>query len=338
MKTSEIVLAGDVGGTKTRLARATVEDGLAVRLDDVAVYPSAEHESLGALVREYLSSRGFQPRRAAVGVAGPVVDGRCVATNIPWVVDEREVRAASGAEAAFLLNDLEIMANGIAALSDRDFVTLSEGRPDPRGNAALLAAGTGLGEALLFFDGTRLVPSACEGGHTDFGPRTQDEAELLAWLRARHGHVSYERIVSGPGLESVYEFFSERDRQDGSAGSEPAALAVARREKRLSAAVSEHALRGLDPVAAAALDLFVSVYGAEASNLALKGMATGGVFVGGGIAPKILPKLRDGAFMRAFRDKGRLAPVVEAMPVRVIVNESTPLLGAARYAVSGRLR
>lgn len=332
----ETVLAGDVGGTRTRLARATVTDGDLVRLDDVAVYPSDAHSSLAALIRDYLSSRGFSPRRAAVGVAGPVVDGRCVATNIPWIVDERDVKEASKAEAAFLLNDLEIMANGIAALSGEDLVTLSPGRRDPRGNAALLAAGTGLGEALLFFDGKRLVPSACEGGHTDFGPRSPDEAALLAWLAARHGHVSYERIVSGPGLEAIYEFLSERDRRPGV--KEPEALAAARREKRLSAAVSEQALNGLDPVAVAALDVFVSAYGAEASNLALKGMATGGVYVGGGIAPKILPKLTDGSFLRAFRDKGRLTPVVEAMPVHVIVNERTSLLGAARYAVSGRLR
>jgi len=321
---SESVLAGDVGGTSTRLARAVVASERDVRLEDVVVYRSAEHKSLDAVLRDYAAKTGFRPRRAAVGVAGPVVDGRCVATNLAWVVDERDVLGATGAEAAFLLNDLEIMANGIAALRRDDLATLAEGRRDPRGNAALVAAGTGLGEALLFFDGKRLVPSACEGGHTDFGPRSADEAALLAFLAARHGHVSYERIVSGPGLEAIYEFYAER------AGRSPASAP--------SAVVSERALAGSDPVATQALDLFVSVFGAEASNLALKGMATGGVYVGGGIAPKLLPKLRDGSFLRAFRDKGRLAPVVEKMPVHVIVNERTSLLGAARYAVSGRLR
>ncbi len=332
----ETVLAGDVGGTKTRLARAVVGGGgTSVRLSAIAVYRSADHAGLGPVIRDYLAKNAFAPRRAAVGVAGPIENGRCVATNLPWVVDVDEIREASGAESAGLHNDLEIMANGIAALEgEKDLVTLNEGRRDPRGNMCLVAAGTGLGEAVLFFDGKRLVPSACEGGHTDFGPRTDDETELLVALRRKHGRVSYERVLSGPGLEAIYSFLSERDRT----GPEPARIAEARRKGRLAEAVSESGLKGADAIAARALDVFVSIYGAEASNLALKTMATAGVFLGGGIAPRILEKLRSGAFMAAFRDKGRLEPVVAKMPVRVIVNEYASLVGAARYAVSGPLR
>jgi glucokinase len=322
------LLAGDVGGTKTALALFEKEAG-GPRLLREATLPSREFESLEAAVARFLGA-GPRPAIAAacLGVAGPVVDGRCVATNLPWVIDERTLAAAIATPTVKLLNDLEVAAHGVLALPASELVTLQEG-VRRQGHMVLIAAGTGLGEALIVQDGPRRIVIASEGGHSDFGPRDDLEEDLLRFLRKEFGRVSVERILSGPGLFNVYRFL----RETGWAP-ESAAVAARMRAGDPSAVVTEMALADRDRMCGKALDIFVSVYGAVAGNLALTAMAGGGVLVGGGIAPRILPRLTAGGFVAAFRDKGRLAPVLDAMPIRVALNPRAPLLGAAQVAAT----
>ena len=318
-----MILAGDIGGTNTRLA---LFNGDSREPHCLETYPSADHDSLEELVRVFLSRHPVEVSHACFGVAGPVRDGRIAGVNLAWPVDCSRVAASLGLPSVGLINDLEANAYGIAALGPDDVVCLNEGAPDAAGNRAVISAGTGLGEAGLYWDGTRHHPFAAEGGHTDFGPRSELQLGLLRFLAAEHDHVSYERVCSGMGLVNVYRYLVH-------SGSllEPEWY---RSAPDRAAAISQAALDGRDDVAAKALDLMISIYGAEAGNLALKVMATGGVYLGGGIAPKILPRLQDGAFMRAFTDKGRLSSILENIPVRVILNDKTALLGAAICAAS----
>jgi glucokinase len=320
------VLAGDIGGTKTALALFDkTARGLVLLRDDTL--SSRGFESLEAAIERFLAA-GPRPAIDAVclGVAGPVVDGRCVATNLPWVIDERALATAIPAGRVKLLNDLEVAAHGVLGLPDDELRVLQPGVPH-RGHMVLIAAGTGLGEALIVQDADRRKVIASEGGHADFAPRDDVEDDLLRFLRKEFGRVSLERVLSGPGLFNVYRFL----RETGWAR-ESAEVSARMRAGDPSAVVTEMALAGRDRMCAKALDIFVSAYGAEAGNLALKAMAVGGVFVGGGIAPRILPRLTSGAFVTAFRDKGRLAPLMEAMPVHVALNPRAPLLGAAKVA------
>ena len=318
-----MILAGDVGGTKTNLA---VFDA---RLRPVlsGTFSSSERGGLGEIVREFVADAGRGFDRACFGVAGPVIDGRSRITNLPWVVDAKALAAELGIAAVWLLNDLEATAYGIAALKEEELVVLSAGAPGARGNAAIIAAGTGLGEAGMYWDGSGHRPFACEGGHGDFSPRDDLEIELLRYLRARMVRVGWERILSGPGLHRIYEFLRDTGR-----GEEPAWLVERLRVEDPTAAISGAALEGTSPLCSKALDLFVSLYGAEAGNLALKVMATGGVYVGGGIAPRILERLRGPLFMDAFTAKEPMRDLVASIPVRVILNDRCALLGAARYA------
>jgi glucokinase len=322
------VLAGDVGGTKTALALFAREAG-GLRLVRDDTLPSRDFASLEAAIARFL---GAGPRlaiaAACVGVAGPVVDGRCVTTNLPWVIDERTLAAAIAVPRVKLLNDLEVAAHGVLALPASELRTLQEGTPR-QGNMVLIAAGTGLGEALIVQDGERRIVIASEGGHRDFAPRDDLEDDLLRFLRKEVGRVSVERILSGPGLFSVYRFL-----RDTGWAPESHEVAARMRAGDPSIVVTEMALAGRDRMCVKALDVFVSVYGAEAGNLALTVMAGGGVLVGGGIAPRILPRLGAGGFVAAFRDKGRLAPVMDAMPIRVALDPRAPLLGAAQIAAS----
>ena len=264
---------------------------------------------------------------ARPSVAGPVVDGRVRTTNLPWLIDARELAGDLGLGTAGLINDLEANAWGIGALGPDDFAVLNEGAPGAHGNQAVIAAGTGLGEAGLYWDGAMHRPFACEGGHANFAPSGPVEIDLLRYLAERFDHVSWERVVSGPGVFNVYAFLRDTDR-----GRESAAVAEHLKTDDPSAVVSRSALLGKDPLASAALELFARLYGSEAGNLALKMMATGGVFVGGGVAPKILPKLREGGFMDAFKAKGPMRRLVESIPVRVVLNDKAALIGAARFA------
>jgi glucokinase len=305
-----LILAGDIGGTKTHLALFT-DDGN--RLLELATYPTAERD-MPFMIEALLSKSSAEVRHACLGVAGPVRDGRSSAVNLGWPVDAAEVADFIGVPAVEVINDLEANAHGIAALGPDDFALLNAGDPEASGNAAVIAAGTGLGEAGLFWDGERHLPFATEGGHADFAPRNELEVELCRRLASETGHVSYERVCSGMGLESIYRFLGGPATSAGE--------------------ISRAAAEGTDECAVEALNLMVSIYGAEAGNLALKVMATGGIYLGGGIAPKILPKLSDGTFMRAFTDKGRFSSVLERIPVRVILNDKAALLGAARCAAA----
>lgn len=322
-----VIVVGDVGGTKTHLA-LMARRGRRWHLGHAQRYVTRQHASLAALVGDFLVRQRSRPSAACFGVAGPVTNGRCSGTNLPWDIDERALRRQLKLNALWLMNDLVATAYSLEALPSRSVAALNAGRPQPRGTMAVIAAGTGLGEAALVWDGRgyRAIPS--EGGHADFAPRTPIEIELLKALTRRHrGHVSYERIVSGPGKVAIYEFLNARRR-----GTEPAWLRERFAFGDRSAIISEAALAGRSALCHRALELFVSIYGAEAGNLALKVLATGGVYLGGGIAPTILPLLRGGAFMKAFCDKGRLAPLMRQIPVRVILEDRVALLGAARYA------
>jgi len=269
-----------------------------------------------------------RPDVACFGIAGPVHNGRVETSNLPWIIEQSKLAKQIQLPATLLINDLEANAWGIGGLMPEDLTSLNQVGPAV-GNQAVIAPGTGLGEAGLFWDGSRHQVYACEGGHADFAPRGELQIELLRFLRARFGHVSYERILSGPGLLNGYEFL--RDQQKGKESPE---LAAAMKQGDAAAAISGAAMTGTDPLAEQALDLWIRVYGAEAANLALKAMATGGLFLAGGITPKILSKLQGPLFMQAFLDKGRMRPLVESMPVHVVTNDKAGLLGAARCAAT----
>jgi glucokinase len=301
--------------------------GFELRLLRSETRPSRDFESLEAVVRGFVNGGARAPIAAACfGVAGVVVDGHATATNLPWTVDEKALQAAIPSPQVTLLNDLEAAAWGVLQLPPADLVSLQEGARRG-GHKALIAAGTGLGEALILSEGTRHHVVASEGGHTDFAPRTDRESSLLEYLRREFGHVSYERVLSGPGLFNVYRFL-----RDTRGLVEPSWLRERLESGDPSAAISETALAGGHPLCVEALDIFASIYGAEAGNLALKAMALGGVYVGGGIGPKIRAKLTDGSFIEAFRDKGRFAPLMASIPVQLALDPRAPLLGAALVA------
>jgi glucokinase len=324
-----VILAGDVGGTKTHLAlyepAASVREPVLERR-----LPSCEYATLEALVHEFLAGAPARPSRAVLGVAGPVVGQRVDATNLPWRIGAAELSAGFGGAPVLLVNDLEATAWGLSLLDASEVETLHPGTPQP-GNRALIAAGTGLGEALLVWDGEIWRPCASEGGHADFAPRDALEDELLRWLRKRHGRVSYERVLSGPGLADLYRFLAATGR--GTAARDVAARFETAGDP--GAVVSTAALDGSCERARLALERFVSIYGAEAGNLALKALAVGGVYLGGGIAPRILPFLRSGGFLEAFRDKGRLGPMLAHIPVTLLRDDRAALWGAARLAQAG---
>jgi glucokinase len=320
------VLAGDIGGTNARLTAFEAEEGR-FRPEASDVFPSRDYGSLEDIVARFMSSHGIECEIASFGVPGPVRDGRAEITNLPWVVEASSLADHTGIERVVVLNDLEAQAWGIAALEPQDFVALNEGSADASGNAALISAGTGLGQAGLYWDGERHRPFACEGGHASFAPRGELQLALQEFLTRRFGgHVSWERVVSGPGFVNLHDFLVEHRSAENSTEH----LEVSHEDEPEE--ITKLALEGRCSFCVQALGLFVEFYGAEASNLALKLMATGGVYLGGGIAPKVISKLKEPAFMEAFLDKGRMRPLLEAMPVRVIVNEGTALLGAARYA------
>lgn len=324
-----LILAGDVGGTKVAFGLFE-EAGSGLRPVREARFVSREFASFEDVLARFLADQGEPLLRAACcAVAGPVIGGRCATTNLPWVLDEAALARAAGVPRARLVNDGEAAAYGMLWLGDDEVHVLQRGQlPVGRGNVALIAAGTGLAEAVLSWDGSAHHAVASEGGHADFAPRTEVEIELLRYLRAAvGGRVSYERVLSGPGIVNVYSFL-----RDTGYAPEPAWLAEKLRGGDRAAAIAEVGLAGTEPLCARALELFVSLYGAEAGNLALKCVAVGGVFVGGGIAPKILPALQRGDFMRSFTDKGRFSGLLERIEVRVALNPRAPLLGAAHCA------
>ncbi len=306
------VLAGDIGGTHARLA--LVETGNRLRVLAEASYPSQDAPGLAPLVERFLAGKTPRPTRACFAVAGPVVGGEARATNLAWVVNAAALSGQLGIRHLRLINDFEAAGYGVLQLDGPDLATLQQGIAVDRGPIAVIGAGTGLGEGFLFWEVDRYRAHPSEGGHVSFAAETPRQATLGAFLAQRYGRVSYERVLSGPGLASVYEFVSGRVEDP--------------------AAISERGLAGTDPHAVEALDLFAAVYGAQAGNLALTVLATGGVYLCGGIAPRLIAKLGDGTFINAFNGKGRLAPVMARMPVRVVMSPDVGLLGAAAVAAS----
>jgi glucokinase len=326
-----MILAGDIGGTKTNLGLFEVIDG-ALQLKRQQSFPSKTHSDLESIIAEFLRSSELSKDSilaACFGIAGPVIDGRTSTPNLPWIVDSRSLSRQLDLGSVRLMNDLESTGYGVAELKAGEFLTMNEGRP-AEGNRALLAAGTGMGMASLFWTGKDHFVSPSEGGHADFAARTNDEIELLRFIKDKFERVSIERLLSGPGLFNIYDYL----RHSGKYGSELPQIANRFKEEDPSSVISKAALSGECPMTVKALDMFVAIYGATAGNAALTLMATGGVYVGGGIAPKIKEKLVDGTFMSAFIDKGRLSDLMKTMPVHVILNDKTALLGAARVAAS----
>lgn len=322
------VLAGDIGGTKTFLGLFDiVEDRLELARE--GAFENTRFGGIDEVISGFLKKDGGSGIAAAsFGIAGPVIENRSTLTNLPWVIDGSEISKRFGIKKLGLMNDLVATAWSVDVLSGDDISTLQAGRKKA-GNSALIAAGTGLGEAVLFWDGTTHTPSGSEGGHADFAPRNDVEIELLEYLMGFWDHVSYERVLSGPGLVTVYNFF-----KDKRGGKEPAYLTERIREEGAAPAISEEAIAGKDENCRDAMELFVSIYGAEAGNLALKSMAVDGVYIGGGIAPKIIKALEGGLFIESFRQKGRFEELLSEIPVNVILNEKAGLQGAAVYAAS----
>jgi glucokinase len=327
---TETILAGDLGGTKTLLALYHAKGGRFALLRD-ATYPSRGHRTFEEILDAFLAAGEREPIDAACfDVAGPVVEGRVQTTNLPWLLDERALATKLGTPRVKLLNDLEATAYGMLHLPTADLACLHPGASPARpGHIAVIAAGTGLGEAYLFWDGKDHRPVASEGGHADFAPRTDLEIGLLRWLRQKvGGHVSYERVLSGPGLSDVYAYL----RESGAAAESEALKTELAAGGDPSAAVSRAALEHHDALATRALDLFCELYGAEAGNMALRCLTSGGVYLGGGIAPKILPALRR-SFVKGYLDKGRFEKLLRDIPVHVSLEPRTALLGAAHFAL-----
>jgi glucokinase len=315
-----MLLAGDIGGTNTRLGLFTASVPRPAPVD-VRTYATGGFPSLESMLARFLADAGIEREAisgAAFGVAGPVVHGRAALTNAAWQIDDHRVAAALGLPVVLLLNDLLAMAHAIPVLGPGELYTLQSGDADPTGNVSLIAPGTGLGEAILVRTGGRLVPSPSEGGHADFAPRTTREVGLLAFLTARYGRAGYERVISGPGLVNIHRFVHRTPCPCANPDSADAA-----------AQISAAALEARCPACVEALDLFVAVLGAECGNSALRGLTTGGVFLGGGIPPKIIPALVRPTFIEAFRAKAPMEHLVAAIPVKAILCPDPGLLGAA---------
>jgi glucokinase len=325
-----MLLAGDIGGTKTMLAIFALREGPRAALIE-ETFPSAQYLSLEAVVREFLARTDLPVDRACFGVAGPVLGGRATVTNLPWEMEEAHLAEALGIETVHLLNDLEAIANAVPLLEARDLHTLNHRSPEPGGAIAVIAPGTGLGEAFLTWDGTRYQAHPSEGGHADFAPSNVLELGLLRYLQDIHGHVSWERVCSGIGIPNIYAYLKAIGHAD-----EPTwfadKLATARDATPL---IVNSALGAEDrcDLCVATVSTFCAILGSEAGNLALKVLATGGVYLGGGIPPRVLPVLDNRSFMHSFQDKGRFAELMIRLPVHVILNPQAALLGAARYGL-----
>jgi glucokinase len=325
-----MIIAGDIGGTKTNVALFESDGRCLGRVVVAQSFPSGKYNSLEDILGEFVAAHHPDKlTHACFGVAGPVVDGRVETSNLRWVVSCERLAETLGIKRVGLINDLEATAFGIETLKPEQLYTLNEGDGARLGHRALIAAGTGLGMAGIFFDGRRFHPMASEGGHVDFAPRNEEEFRMLLYLREKlGGRVSYERVLSGMGLFNVYSFL-----RDTGYGEEPAWLAEEISSGDKSAAVSRAGLEGKCDLAVKALDMLVELYGAMSGNLALILKPLGGLYIGGGIAPKIIEKLKDGTFMRNYGDKGRMSGLVNSIPVRVILDDKTALYGAGRRAL-----
>jgi glucokinase len=323
-----MILAGEIGATRTRLAAFQTE-GNKLELVVERTYKSPEHGGLQEIINTFVKTEGIPVHSACFGVAGPVRAGRSKISNLPWTIDSRELASQLKLGSVGLINDLEAYAYGIDALESKDLVTLSEGVEDAEGNRVVISARTGLGVAGLYWDGFRHHPFPCEGGHADFAPKNDLEGELAQYLRKKYDHVSCERILSGPGIKNIYDFL-----RDAGKAEEPAWL-----QKQMNEApdppalISQLALENKAAICDQSLNIFVGVYGSETGNCALNFLATGGVFIGGSIAAKIVPRMQHPAFMNSFLDKGRMRSLLADIPVKIVVNDDSGIIGAARYTL-----
>jgi glucokinase len=323
-----MILAGEIGATRTRLAAFETEGNRLQRVVE-KTYMSQEHGGLSDLLAQFVRVEGIPVHSACFGAAGPVRGGRSKISNLPWIIDSRELAKQLKLDSVGLLNDLEAYAYGIDVLESKDFIVLSEGSDDAEGNRAVISARTGLGMAGLYWDDFRHHPFACEGGHADFAPRNDLQMELLGYLQKKYGRISCERILSGPGIKNIYEFLRDAHkaeepewlRDQMNAAPDPPAL------------ISQLALQGKAAICDQTLSIFVSVVGAETGNCALNFMSTGGIFVGGSIAAKIVPKMKDPVFMQSFLDKGRMEALLKDIPVKIVLNDDCGLVGAARWTL-----
>jgi len=325
-----MLLAGDIGGTKTNLAVYAAESGLSAPLAE-STFPSRRYGSLEALIEDFRQHTHLPFESAVFGVAGPVVDGKATVTNLPWQMEEAGLQASLGVKRVKLLNDLESIANAVPSLEAKDLHTLHAGQPVERAPIAIVAPGTGLGEAFLTWERKRYRAHASEGGHVSFAPVDEEQTDMLRFLQEKIGHVSYERVCSGLGIPNIYAFYKETGRYE-----EPEWLA-----EKLAAAsdptpvIVETALAQPEcAICRSTLEMFVAILGGEAGNMTLKVLATGGVYLGGGIPPRILPVLESGRFLAGFTAKGRFADLLQNVPVHVILNPKAALLGAASYGLA----
>ena len=323
-----MILAGDIGGTKTNLALYKYNDGT-LELQTQHQFVSQNYQNFTDVIQEFISSYNVKDIEAVcLGIAGPIINGVCKTTNLPWVIDSKELQKVCSTPKVRLLNDLEATAYGMLYLNEDEFVDINPSAQKTQGNKAVIAAGTGLGEAILFYDGQNYHPIGSEGGHCDFAPLNSLQDELLVWMRKRHPeHISVERLVSGIGIYTIYEFLKERNFKE-----ESEMMIEISKANDKNAMVTQCALKN-DPLCLETMKVFVEIYGAEAGNLALKSLSLGGVYIGGGIAPKILPFLSDGTFLKAFAAKGRFKETLMNMQVKISLNQDTALLGAVHFAV-----
>jgi len=323
-----MILAGEIGATRTRLA-AFEKEGSRLQLAVEKTYMSQEHGGLPEMISAFIKSEGIAVHQACFGVAGPVRRGRSKISNLPWVIDSRDLAQQLKLDSVGMINDLEAFAYGIDGLDSNDFVTLNEGSEDAEGNRAVISARTGLGMAGLYWDGFRHHPFGCEGGHSDFAPRNTLEMELLAYLQKKYGRISYERLLSGPGIKNIYDFLRDARKVDEPQWLKEQMAAA----KDAPALISELAQEGKSAICDQTLSIFVSIYGAETGNCALNFLSTGGVFIGGSVAAKNVPRMKDPIFMESFLDKGRMADLLKEMPVSIVLNDDSGLIGAARYTL-----
>ena len=323
-----MILAGEIGATGTRLA-AFEKEGSRLQLVVEKTYMSQEHSSLSEIIAAFIKAEGIAAHSACFGVAGPVRRGRSKISNLPWVIDSRDLAKQLKLDSVGMINDLEAYAYGIDGLDSKDFVTLNAGSEDAEGNRAVISARTGLGVAGLYWDGFRHHPFACEGGHSDFAPRNALEMELLAYLQKKYGRISYERLLSGPGIKNIFDFLRDAHKAD-----EPQWL-----KDQIAAApdppavISQLAQEGKAAICDQTLSIFVSIYGAETGNCALNFLSTGGIFIGGSVAAKNVSKMKDPIFMKSFLDKGRMVDLLKEIPVTIVLNDDSGIIGAARYTL-----
>jgi glucokinase len=319
------VLAGDIGGTRIRFAIIDVQ-GQRLKPEYEQSLLSRDYASLEPVLEKFAAAAGLPFDAVCLGIAGPVIDGRCIATNLPWKIDAERIRSILSLQSVSLINDLAANALGIRALSEQDFFMVNPGRPNSAGNACIIAAGTGLGEAGMFWDGQQYQPFPSEGGHCDFAPATDFDFRLHRFLADRYGHVSWERVVSGMGIVNLFEFLCHENSEP-----EPQWFVLEKEHGDAASAISNAALREGNPRCVETMRLFLRYYGAEAGNLALKTMASGGVYIGGGIAPKLVQLFGPSNFLEALCAKGRMQSLLQDMPVKVILNDKTALFGAALH-------